>query len=258
MVRLRFSPHGSHRTVLIGSHGSRFCGADISDACNQGATLQDIANPSCNVLQDGLGNAARCAHNPLVHQRPAQLQPLPDNRSPSPVRHLYTYGVCALATASRPRPADAVQPQVSSFDVFQYLFKWAPVPNAPTCSVANSRCYLTSALGHSRYVYKGHDCAVLHLPVGAAPAAQAASADQSMSASSPTAGRPQLCREHDRHLPAIDSAPVWHRLHALRTGAQALSSLFCKAPTLHSVESLARSIGRSTLVRRSTSVGVNQ
>ena len=137
------------------------------------------------MLQDGLGNAARCSSNPFVHRPPAQLQPLPDCWSPLPVRHLCTYGVCALATASSTAPCST--------------------------SLLVLRAGRTSA---------GNIC----LP-----------------------------------WPA-----VWHRLHALRTGAQALSSLFCEAPTLQSVESLAHSIDRSTSVRRpvkisrSISVGWSQ
>ena len=80
------------------------------------------------------------------------------------------------AAASRPRSADTAQQQASSFNVVNCLFKCAPVPDATICSVANSWCYLTSAPGHDRYVFKGPDCAVLQLRVGATDDARAAAA----------------------------------------------------------------------------------
>ena len=111
VLAARFSSHGCHRL-------SRFCGAETSEACNHVATSQGVAR-----------RVGQCRQ---VRQQPVDASAAStaaDCRSTAPVRHLYTYGVCARATASRPRPADAAQQQNSRLDVIQYLFRCGPVPN---------------------------------------------------------------------------------------------------------------------------------
>ena len=132
MVRLRFSLLGSHRTVVVGSHGFhlwrvptktrhagplRLHGRGVPVTCRSEGWAKP---PGASATRWCIGRQHSC--NCCLSS--SSSLPL------EPVWQVYTQGVCALAAASRPRPADEAQQQVSSLTVIRYLFRCAPFPNA--------------------------------------------------------------------------------------------------------------------------------
>ena len=98
VVGLRYLPVGSHRTVVIGSHGSRLCGADTSAAWNPVATLRPCGQVRLPAIHNPLGpltallrgQLSDSAHflEPACHNSPGPLTALLRGQRPASAHFL--------------------------------------------------------------------------------------------------------------------------------------------------------------------------